>query len=151
MKRAMIETAIYSAAALLLLATIANATPWTVPDGEGGTEPRYTFNGVIQTQEDAFKVLNAITSTFRGMLYWSAGLVTATTDKDSDPVKLISPANVIGGTINYMGSSLKTRHSVALVRWNDPEDGYKTAVVGYEDPERIQQFGWKPIDIVAFG
>lgn len=39
MKRALIETAIYSAAALVLLATFASATPWTVPDGEGGWKP----------------------------------------------------------------------------------------------------------------
>lgn len=39
MKRPLAEIAIYSAAALVLLATVASATPWSVPDGEGGWEP----------------------------------------------------------------------------------------------------------------
>lgn len=122
-----------------------------VPDGTGKTEPRYTFNGVIATREEAFKVLFSIASSFRGMIYWSSGLVTVVTDKDEDPVQLVSPANVIDGVINYSGPSLKTKHSVVLVRWNDPEDGYRSSIAAVEDPELIATLGWKAKEIVAFG
>lgn len=122
-----------------------------VDDGNGGQEPRYTFNGIINTREEAYRVLNSIASNFRGMLYWSSGLVTATIDKDEDPVMLVTPANVVDGMLNYESSSAKTRHSVAIVRWNDPEDAYRSSVVGYEDPELIEQYGWKPKDVVAYG
>ncbi len=123
-----------------------------VDDGFGGLEPRYTFNGVLNTREEAYRVIAAISSCFRGMVYWSSGMVTATTDKPADPVKLVTPANVIDGAFNYQGSSLKSRHSVAVVRYNDPDNGYDSGVVVVEDPEMVQQMGWVPTpDISAYG
>lgn len=122
-----------------------------VPDGYGGQEPRYTFNGIINTREEAFKVLNSIASSFRGMIYWSSGLVTAITDQPQDYSRIITPANTIDGIINYSGSSLKIKNSVALVRWNDPEDGFNGALIAVEDPDLIARFGWKPKDVIAYG
>ena len=70
-------------------------------DGSGGTEPRFTFNGVIQSQEDGLKVLQAVASTFRGMVYegsdGNSRIVTAICDMPKDAVKIYSPANVIDG------------------------------------------------------
>jgi predicted phage tail protein len=123
----------------------------SVPDGNGGMEPRYTFNGVINTVDDAYTVLNYIASSFRGMLYWSSGLVTATTDSPASARKLISPANVIGGAFTYTGTSAKARFSVAVVQYINPADSYNRDIVAYEDPELIQVMGWKPQNIVAYG
>ncbi len=122
-----------------------------VDDGFGGQEPRYVFNGVINSQTDAYGVLNSIVSVFHGMIFWASGTIDFSIDKNSDPVKLVSPSNVIDGVFNYSGSALKDRHSAISVTWNDPEDGYKAVVEVVEDPELIQDFGFKSLDVVAYG
>ena len=122
-----------------------------VPDGFGGFEPRYTMNVCLTTQQEAYRVLNSMASAFTGMLYWGAGVITASQDSPKDPVRLVTPANVIKGLINYSGTSLKARHTVAVVSWNDPDDNYRLAVEVVEDADAINRYGYKPTDVVAFG
>lgn len=119
--------------------------------GNGLLEPRYTFNGVVATREDAFDVLNAMTSTFRGMAYWSAGGVTAVSDSPKDPRRLVTRANVVNGHFVYSGTALRAQHSAALVSYNDPENNYKQTVEVVEDPARRERFGWREIEVAAFG
>lgn len=122
-----------------------------VPDGFGGMEPRFTFNGVINTKEDAAKVLDAISSAFRGMIYWGTGSVMFTQDAPGSTVKLVAPANVIGGEFNYSGSALKTRHTSVLVTWNDPDDLGRSTVEAVQNDALIQKFGFRETSITAYG
>lgn len=122
-----------------------------VPDGFGGMEPRFRFNGTINTREDALKVLQLIASCFRGMGFWAGGSIVATQDRPTDPIILVSPANVIDGHFEYSGTGFKSRHSVALVTWNDPEDAYRQAIEAIEDPDLIDKYGWRPAEVVAYG
>lgn len=114
-------------------------------------EPRYTFNGVINAREEAFKVLQQITTAFRGMAFWSLGQVFATADMPQDPVKLVVPADVIGGRFDYSGTSLRSRNSVAAVRWNDPQDFYQPAIELFVSDSMVKRFGWRQKDIQAIG
>ena len=118
--------------------------------GNGLLEPRYTFNGVVATREDAFDVLNAITSTFRGMSYWSAGGVTAVADSPKDPKRLITRANVEKGHFVYSGTSLRSQHTAALITYNDPENNYKQTIEVVEDAARRERFGWREIEVAGF-
>jgi predicted phage tail protein len=122
-----------------------------VPNGYGGSEPRYVVNTQIVTRQEAFKLLQQITTAWRGMGYWSLGQVYAIADMPADPVKLVAPADVIEGHFKYSGTSLKTRHSVALVTWNDPEDFYRTAIEVVINKDQFEKFGWREINITAFG
>ncbi|WP_276122572.1 TipJ family phage tail tip protein [Pararhizobium qamdonense] len=106
-------------------------------------EPRYTFNGVLRSREDAWRVLQQISTAWRGMAYWSLGQVFATADMPEDPVKLFSPANVIGGEFNYSGTSQKARHSVALVTYNNPDDFYRSDIEPVINEEGLQRWGWR--------
>ena len=133
------------------LYTIAQYCDGLVPDGEGGVEPRFTFNGVINSVSDAYTVLKYIASNFRGMIYWASGLITATQDSPASISKLVSPANVIGGLFTYTGVSAKARFSVAVVSWWNPNDTYNQDVIAYEDPELLQIMGWKPQNLTAYG
>jgi predicted phage tail protein len=54
-----------------------------VDNGAGGTEPRFTCNVYIRDAEEAYSVLRNLASVFRGMVYWSAGMITAVQDRDS--------------------------------------------------------------------
>jgi predicted phage tail protein len=114
-------------------------------------EPRFTFNGVINSREEAYKVLQNITTSFRGMAYWSLSQVFVSCDMPSDPVVALSPANVVGGAFNYSGTAVKARHSVALCTWNDPQDHYKTAIEVVQDDDQMQKFGWRQTDVTLVG
>lgn len=122
-------------------------------DGRGGTEPRFEINTQINAQEQAYALMQAIASAFRGFPYWGAGEypLTAGQDRPGDATKLFSTANVIGGLFNREGVDIRAQHSVALVTWNDPNDGYKPAVEQVIDRRLIKRLGWNPIQIAAFG
>ncbi|WP_376967497.1 phage tail protein (plasmid) [Azospirillum sp. A26] len=114
-------------------------------------EPRFTFNGVISGRTEAYRVLQSIASTFRGLIFWSAGGVLARADMPADPIKLVTPANVIGGSFTYSGTALKARHTAALITFNDPDDGYRPTVEVVENAGMIQRYGWRPIEATAYG
>lgn len=122
-----------------------------VPDGFGGQEPRFTCNLYLQTRQEAYAVIQQMASIFRGMVWWSQGAVTAVADMPADPVALFTAANVIDGVFTYSGSSAKSRHTVALVTWNDPADMYRQKIEYVEDPEGIARFGVRETEIVAMG
>lgn len=122
-----------------------------VPDGFGGTEPRYTCNMYLQNRQEAYTVLNNMASVFRGMPYWSSGSITLGYDAPSDPVYQFNNANVIDGTFNYVGSALKARHTVALVTWNDPDDFFRQKVEYVEDADGIARFGIIQTETIAIG
>lgn len=133
------------------LYTIARYCDELVPDGFGGLEPRFTCNCYLQTREEAFKVLNDLASVFRGMIYWGSGAITAVQDSPADPAMIFSAANVIDGLFTYSGSSLKSRHTVALVVWNDPADFYRQRAEYVEDPDGIALYGVVQTEVVAVG
>lgn len=122
-----------------------------VSDGFGGTEPRFTCNVYLQTREDAYKVINSLASIFRAMTYWATGAVIPVQDAPSDPIALFTAANVVDGLFNYSGTALRTRHTVALVTWNDPSDAYRQKVEYVEDHEGIIKLGVVQTEFVAVG
>ena len=122
-----------------------------VSDSKGGQEPRYVFNGVISSQQEAFELLQLIAQVFRGTVYWSSGTVTAAQDRPADPVLLVTEANVIDGEFSYASSGRRARHTVALVAWNDPDNLYKQAIEVVEDSDGVARYGYNPTRIDLLG
>ncbi|MEK6386836.1 MAG: host specificity protein J [Paraburkholderia tropica] len=122
-----------------------------VSDGKGGQEPRFTCNCVIQSQSDAFKVLQDIAGIFRGQAYWGAGNVIATADMPSDPIHVYTQANVVDGKFAYVGSERKSRYTFAQVSWNDPSNQYQQAVEPVPDEDGMARYGVVKAAITAFG
>ena len=122
-----------------------------VDDGKGGLEPRFTLNAIITQRKEAYTVINAIASVFRGMAFWSAGGVSFSNDQPKDAVRVVTNASVKKGDFTYSGVGLKARHSAVLVTWNDPLDFFKQQIEVIEDAALIQRFGWRQIELVAFG
>ena len=122
-----------------------------VSDGLGGTEPRFTCNLYITAKADAYKVIQDLSSIFRGMAYWAGSNVYVSCDKPSDPVYTYTAANVIDGKFTRSGSALKTRYTVALVTWNDPNNSYQQAVEAVQDQTGILKYGVQETQITAFG
>lgn len=122
-----------------------------VPNGKGGTEPRFTCNVYLQSQKEAYAVLQDLASVFRGIAYWGGNSIMTAADMPSDPVYVYTAANVIGGKFSYVGSSKKTRSTVALVSWNDMSDMGRAKVEYVEDAEGVKRYGIQQINLTAFG
>lgn len=122
-----------------------------VDDGNGGLEPRFSCNVVLQQASDGFKVLQDIASVFRGMAYWGAGAIGVTADMPMDPVYVYSQANVIDGKFSYAGTERKTRYTVAQVAWNDPTQQGKASVEYVQDDEGVARYGVIKAPITSFG
>ena len=127
----------------------------STPDGQ--QEARFACNTVIGDQAQAFNVLQDLASVFRGMLYWQANTIQANADHgnldgtDLSPVHLYNNSNVIEGAFNYSGTSLKTRSTSIRVRYNDPENFYKSNFVVVEDAALITKYGYQIKEILALG
>ena len=121
-----------------------------VPDGKGGTEPRFTCNAYIQDAAAAYKVLQDLASVFRGILFWGGGQIVPAADMPSDPVYVYTAANVIDGKFQDAGSSRATRYTVALVSWNDPTDFYRAKVEYVSDDAAIERYGIQQTELTAF-
>ena len=123
-----------------------------VPDGKGGTEPRFTCNLYIQKDESAIKVLKNLASLVRSMLIWYNGEVTLGSNIQKGSVYTFTKGNVIDGTFGYSGSANRFRNNQIAVSWNDPEDGYKQAVEVVEDHNEIARTGkFRRKNITAYG
>ena len=123
-----------------------------VDNGRGGTEPRFTCNLYLQEKAEALKVLQDVTSVFRGMLYWLDGEIQFSQNRYQNPIYSFSKANVIGGLFKYTSSKEQYRSNQIRVTWNDPEAMYKKAVEIVEDTNNILETGRiVSKDVVAFG
>lgn len=120
-----------------------------VSDGFGGSEPRFSCNINIQTQEEAYKLINDLCSTFRAMPYWSTGALTISQDKPVDPSYLFTLANVSEGGFSYSGGSLKGRPTVAVVSYMDLKER-NIAYEVVEDQAAIAKYGVITAEISAF-
>lgn len=122
-----------------------------VSDGKGGLEPRFTCNLYLQQRADALRVLQDMSAIFRGMSYWGGGMVAVTSDMPEDPSYTYTNANVLDGKFEYNGTGMKTRYSICLVSWNDPDDFYRPKVEYVEDAETLRLFGHRQTEATAIG
>ncbi len=124
---------------------------------DGKQEPRFAVNTVLGSQAEAFNVLQDMASVFRGMLFWKADNVQVAADHgelgkgDVQPVHVYSNSNVVDGSFVYSGSSLKTRSTRVRVRYNDPDNFYRSNFMIVEDRKLIDKYGIQEKTVVAFG
>jgi len=120
-----------------------------VPDGFGGQEPRFSCNCIIQNQDEAYTLINELCSVMRVMPYWATGTLTVSQDKPTDTSYLFTLANVTQEGFTYSGSSLKTRHTVAVVSYFDLES-QELAYEVVEDRDGISKYGVVTATVKAF-
>ena len=123
-----------------------------VPDGKGGSEPRFTANVYIKDLQEAVKVVKDFLTMFRGILVWKNGQITLAAMQEKSPVYTFTKGNVIDGMFTYSSSSQRFRSNQIRVTWNDPDNHYKQAVEIVEDYDEIARIGKIiPKETVAFG
>ncbi len=122
-----------------------------VPDGAGGTEPRFLCDVYIQNRTEAWTVLRDLAAVFRGMSYWGNGQIITLADAPRDTDYAFSPANVLDGKFTYTGSADKDHYTVALVSWDNPDNHYNTNVEPSYDKDLISRYGVRQLEISAIG
>lgn len=122
-----------------------------VPDGHGGSEPRFTCNLYLQTQNDAYRTLQDLVAIFRGILLYGNGVVDVVQDAPSDALSLFTPANVIDGKFVYQGASERTRHSGVIVYWNNLANQGKREPELYQEPDLVARFGVRNLELSPLG
>lgn len=120
-----------------------------VPDGFGNYEPRFSCNVNIQTQEEAYTLINNLCSVLRAMPFWSIGSLTVMQDKPAASSYLFTLANISEEGFSYSGSSQKSRATVAVVSYFDMT--MRDVAYEYvEDQAAIAKYGVNTKKIDAF-
>lgn len=122
-----------------------------VDDGKGGQEPRFTVNVYIQKADDAYRVLQNLSSVFRGLSFWDGQNIVVDSDTPKEAVYTFSPANVVGGEFSYTGTRARDRHTLAKVAWDNPGNNFTTEYELIPDEQAIAKYGVRVLDISAFG
>jgi predicted phage tail protein len=120
-----------------------------ISDNEGGTQPRFSCNAVIQNQQDAYKLVGELCSVMRVQAYYQAGSITITQDRPTDPSYLFTLANVLPDGFSYTNTSKRIKYTVINVQFFDMETqefDYETV----EDTSLQAKFGFVVKNIRAF-
>tara|TARA_B100001094_G_scaffold124976_1_gene120895 strand:+ start:13258 stop:19065 length:5808 start_codon:yes stop_codon:yes gene_type:complete len=123
-----------------------------VPDGKGGTEPRFRANIYLTKATDSYKVLKDLATIFRGILYWTDSTFRPVIDEKTEPVYNFSRSNVIDGSFNYETTGARTRINQMVIEWSNPEAEYKLEPIIVEDREdQIRTGTIKSERAIAYG
>jgi predicted phage tail protein len=123
-----------------------------VDDGEGGTQPRYTFNEWITTPQSVQELGVFIAGVFGGVSADDGiGGVFLRYDHDTPAVGLITPEMCHESTIIYSRTDIDTRVNDITVAFKDPILGYEENRLRVVDEAHVARYGRKPFPMVAIG
>ncbi|WP_034134217.1 TipJ family phage tail tip protein [Pseudomonas lactis] len=130
---------------------IAQYCDQAVPDGVGGTEPRFLCDMNLQGKADAWSLLRDISAIYRGMTYWAQGQLVMQADmpRAQDFDYVFTRSNVIDGKFTYGSASAKTRYTRALVSFDNPANNYDTDVIPFSDLDLQRRYGDRPTELSA--
>ena len=99
--------------------------------GTGNTEARFSANVVLNTQRDAYSLINDLCSVMRVMPFYSAGVINISQDRPTDPSYIYNLSNVTSEGFSYSNASQTTKATVVNVGYFDNE----TQTIDYETVE----------------
>lgn len=122
-----------------------------VPDGHGGTEPRYLCDVVIQSQVEAYNLVRDICSIFRGMSFWNGESLSIVIDRPREASYIFTNDNVVDGSFAYTFASEKSMYTTCNVTFDDEQNMYSQDIEGVFDLNASLRFGHNPTSITAIG
>ena len=99
--------------------------------GNNTTEARFSTNVVLNTQRDAYSLINDLSSVMRVMPFYSAGAINISQDRPTDPSYIYNLSNVTAEGFSYSNASKSTKATVVNVGYFDNE----TQSIDYETVE----------------
>lgn len=129
-----------------------------VSDGAGGTEPRFTCDVYIQSQQDAYTVLKDIAAIFRGITFWgnneifvNADVPQVDAEGNVDPDYVYHASNVVSGLFTRAGGSYKNRYSSCQVSYSDQQNHYSDTVETVYDSDLVARYDVQEMQLTAIG
>lgn len=122
-----------------------------VPDGKGGTEPRYLCDMVVQSQVEAYTLIRDMCSIFRGLSFYNGESLSIIIDRPRDPVYLFTNDNVVQGKFARTFASDKSLYTSCEVMFDDSQNMYNQDVEVVFDTDAARRFGNNPTQITAIG
>jgi len=117
-----------------------------------GTEPRFSFNGVIETRAQALEVITHLCSVMRAYPIWTGGMLKFIQDRPIlTPARPVGLSNISPDGFEYEGISKRDKHTVVRASWNNPENFGKLDTLELVDENAIREFGYNELDFAAFG
>lgn len=122
-----------------------------VPDGAGGTQPRFSMNLSIEDPRAAEDLIQYIAGAVNG-LAWEEdpGKWRLTVSKLRNPVAVFVPENIVGD-FGYSHTDMDTRANDVTMTFLNEENNFAQDQVRVFDQDDIDNRGRVPISLVAVG
>ena len=114
-------------------------------------EKRHTCNLYIDTEQNAYELVNTLLDNYNADLHWSAGEVFITQDAPSTEVMMFTNANVSEQGFSYSTTEATTRYTACAVDYIDEKDNYRKKTEYVEDFEGIRDIGYSKLSLTAAG
>jgi predicted phage tail protein len=139
--------------------TVLNKTKWDfytasvwcntlVNNGAGGVEPRFLISIKLLQQSEAYELILQLCNVFNGVFYLLGEGLALDVDRPSSPVAILTNEN---SKFNYSTTNLRSRVTVALVEFQDPDNFGEPDLEIVEDAEGIALYGYQVKRITAVG
>lgn len=142
----------------VILQEFYNAGKWCdeqVPSAVSGqTQPRFTFNELIDSQKSGIDMLYYLAGSFNSVIYDSNnGVIRLKTDQMGTSKQLFTPETVVDGKFNYSFSDIATRYNDITVQYVNPDLNWELdeRSASIDASEWIEANGRVPLSFVAIG
>lgn len=125
----------YVDAAAIDMDSFVEAAAWCddlVDDGEGGTEKRATWDGVVDSTPSGWDLIQQIGSTFGAVLIYSDGLYKLKVAKPGTAVQVFGMSNIVKGSFSLSYKAINALTNAVDVQYSDAENNYRQDIVPIE-------------------
>ena len=123
-----------------------------VPDGRGGSQPRYTFNCVISEGRGIKEQIRYMAGSFNAVLIDELnGEMRMVVDRDRQAVATFVPENVVDGIFEYSYADIAVRYNDITVKFRNKNLDYESDSRRVFDPDQQALYGRVPFEFVAVG
>lgn len=123
-----------------------------VPDGQGGFQPRYTYNDYVTTPRNGIEFARYVAGVFNAAFFDDLeGLVTVRVDKDDPSPHHIFTTENIFGEFEYSYTDVTSRYNDITVSFVNPELNWVVDRRRVYNDEYIAVNDRIPLDFVAVG
>ncbi len=127
-----------------------------VPNGTGGTERRYLFNGVIGAggATNVIEMIRSICASISVKPYWNGSMLSFWQDR-KEPLgalpRIVTNADVEEGKFSYTSQEYQNTTTVAKVTYQSPQDDWENNEEIIEDTNYITRYGYHTEEFALLG
>ncbi len=125
-----------------------------VPDGRGGTQPRFTFNELLADASPGMELLRYVAGSFDAVIYDDGnGVISLRSDRPVSPTQVFTPENVSVEGFSYTFTDVASRFNDITAVFVNPdldwEEDRRSATI--DNTAAIAQNGRIPHEFIAIG